>query len=101
MPPSDPLYSIVPLGDRALIVELGSGVSAALSARVRVVYERLQRAKLAGVRDLVPAFCSLTVHYDPLAFASATQSPFAILSALLAPLVEQATGTVPAPSRVI
>ena len=101
MPPTDPLYSIIPLGDRALIVELGSGVSAALSARVRVVYERLQRAKLAGVRDLVPAFCSLAVHYDPLAFASATRSPFAMLSALLTPLIEQATGAVPEPSRMI
>jgi len=94
-------YSILPLGDRAAIVELGSEVSAALSARVRLVYEGLRRAGLAGVRDLVPAFCSITVHYDPRDFATVGQTPFAALQAALGRLIEQAVEGVASAGRCV
>jgi inhibitor of KinA len=76
MPVAADQYSIQPLGDRALVIELGSAVGAAVSARVRWFCERVLTIRPPGVRDVVPAFCSLTVHYDPLQFAGAGGSAF-------------------------
>lgn len=73
--PSVQKYSIQPLGDRALVIELADAVSAAAAAYTRRVCECILAAGLAGVRDVVPAFCSLTVHYDPLQFAAGGASP--------------------------
>lgn len=58
---------IHPLGDRALVVELDSQISEAAVDFIRRLDERVTAAQLPGVRECVPAFCSLTVHYDPIA----------------------------------
>jgi inhibitor of KinA len=58
-------WRIVPLGDRALIVELGQRVDPAISARARAVAEHLLRARLPGVTDVVPAFTTVGIHYRP------------------------------------
>jgi inhibitor of KinA len=73
MPPSR--YSIQPLGDRALVIELAAAIDAEAAARARWLGDCVLAAGLPGVRDVVPAFCSLTVHYDPMQFASADGSP--------------------------
>jgi KipI family sensor histidine kinase inhibitor len=62
-------WRIVPLGDRALIVELGQRVDPAISARARAVAEHLLRARLPGVTDVVPAFTTVGIHYRPEALA--------------------------------
>ena len=56
---------ILPLGDRALVVEVADSVSEAATGRARRLAERVTHARLPGVREVVPAFCSMTVHYDP------------------------------------
>lgn len=66
---------ILPLGDRALTVEIADQVSEAAARRVRGFAERVMTARLAGVREVVPAFCSLTVHYDPLALRDEAPPP--------------------------
>jgi inhibitor of KinA len=58
-------HRILPLGDRCLVLEAEEGVSRQVTQRMRVLADMLLRAALPGVLDLVPAFCSLTVHYDP------------------------------------
>lgn len=62
---------IHPLGDRAVVVELDSPISEEAVDFIRRVDERLSSANLPGVRECVPAFCSLTVHYDPAAAVGA------------------------------
>jgi len=54
------------LGDRALLLRLGSGIDATLNARTHVAAHALRAANLPGVVDIVPAYASLAVHYDPL-----------------------------------
>jgi inhibitor of KinA len=54
-----------PAGDLAGLVELDGEVGDALSARLRAL-EMLVERTISGVREIVPAFHSLLVYYDPL-----------------------------------
>ena len=56
---------ITPLGDTAITLTFGEGISAELNDRVVEEAQRIAAARLPGVRDVVPAYASLTVHYDP------------------------------------
>lgn len=57
--------SISPLGDSAVTVRLGDGISEALSELVVRRAEAISSDGIAGVSDVVPSYGSLTVHYDP------------------------------------
>ena len=54
------------LGDRGLLVELGTGIDPAVSRRVQQLHQILARENFYGVVETVPAYCSLLVVYDPL-----------------------------------
>ncbi len=62
-------YRLSALGDRALVIELGQDASEQTALRVRGVSERLLADPLAGVLDVVPAVCTVALHYDPLRIA--------------------------------
>ena len=68
MPIRSPLQ-IAPLGDSALRIVLGEQPDAATVARVQAAVLRLQGAALPGVRDIVPAYTTITLHYRPEALA--------------------------------
>lgn len=57
--------AVEPLGDSALLVRLGSTIGAAAHRRVQAAHARLRRERIPGVADLVPAFTTLTLHFDP------------------------------------
>ena len=57
---------ITSLGDSALLVEYSSEIDAGLNAAVLAASERVRRSGLSGVRDVVPAFASFAVHFDPI-----------------------------------
>ena len=54
-----------PLGDRAILIHVGSAIDEATHRRVRAVCARLTERPIAGVVELVPAYASVAVHYDP------------------------------------
>lgn len=56
---------VVPLGDRALLVRLGTVADAASAARVQALMHALRDEPMPGQRDLVPAYTTVTVHYRP------------------------------------
>ncbi len=62
---------VLPLGDAALTVEFGSEIAPGIHARVMGFARALEAAvadgELAGVVEWVPAYRSLTVHFDPAA----------------------------------
>jgi inhibitor of KinA len=62
---------ITPLGDTALIVELGRPVDELTHHRVQAACRLLQSPPMPGVIEIVPAFTTLTVFYDPVALAEA------------------------------
>ena len=53
-----------PLGDQAVTITLGDRIDEATHRRVRAAVARLEQDRPRGLIDLVPAFASITVHYD-------------------------------------
>jgi inhibitor of KinA len=81
-------WRIDAVGDRCLLVGLGTEVDPATSARVHALVQRLREQPIAGVRDVVPAFTTVALHYRPECFGP---TPFAtlreqLLERLAAPL---------------
>ena len=59
-----PIYH--PAGDRALVVELGDGISPDVNSKVRDLLVTIDQQSLPGVIDLVPSYRSILVQYDPI-----------------------------------
>jgi KipI family sensor histidine kinase inhibitor len=80
------------LGDRVLLLRFGESIDIALNARVHACAQLIRAARLPGLRDLVPAYASLAVHYDPGAWQAGDvgQAPGLRLAALLSALVDDA-----------
>lgn len=55
-----------PVGDRAVLLEFGNKIEEAVNCRVMSWEKRIRRANVPGINELVPAFTSLLVCYDPL-----------------------------------
>jgi inhibitor of KinA len=73
-----------PLGDRALIVDLGHGVDDPTRRRVHALWSLLHAEPIMGVRDIVPGLASVALHYDPaLVTATRGELPHAALSRLV------------------
>lgn len=75
---------IAPLGDCALQITLGTRLGDVTNATVHALARRIRAAALPGLRDLVPAYMTLTLHYDPLTWTHDT-----LCRALTALLTEQ------------
>ncbi len=52
-------------GDTSLAVFFGEEISPEINRRVRSFDEALSAAKIEGIYETVPAYCSVTVHYEP------------------------------------
>src|SRR5215467_4768153 len=80
----EPASIIVPAGDSAVIVRLGTDISLATHARVMELLRRLDlAAPIPGVLDLVPAYTSVMVRFDPLltAYADIERQLLSLLAA--------------------
>jgi len=60
-----------PMGDRALLVELGDEISPAVNQSVQELFTGLDLQTLRGVVELVPGYSSLMVVCDPLVVSPA------------------------------
>ncbi len=54
---------IHPLGDAALVVQLGSRINEGLSAKAQALADTLRRRP--GVQEALASYCSVTIHFDP------------------------------------
>ncbi len=88
------------LGDSAVVATLGEAASEAVLEQVRLLAEGLGRASLPGIIDVVPAYATVAVFYDPAHFAAGDQSAYAGVCRVLAAWAETAgigDGRRPAP----
>ncbi len=60
------MMQIIPLGDTALLLELGEAIDEHTHRRVQTAWQALAAAPLPGVTELVPAYTTVTVFYEPL-----------------------------------
>jgi KipI family sensor histidine kinase inhibitor len=87
------------LGDRALLVQFGDRIDARLNQEVHALAARIRGAALPGLVDLVPAYASLALHYEPAAWALDEGSAFDALCAALEPLLAGGVSLAPVASR--
>lgn len=72
--------AITPLGDRAILVQLGDRIGDDVFRRVRSALHHL-RGLHPAITDLVPGYTGVTVHYDPAVIVgSARVAPYAEMS---------------------
>jgi inhibitor of KinA len=56
-------YHIVPAGDSAVLIDFGNTIDESINRRVLAFTTRLQ-SKLNGIREVVPAYSSISVYFD-------------------------------------
>jgi len=81
------LPRILPSGDAALTVEFGREIDEAANRRVLALDRTLAAQPIAAIRERVPTYRSLLVHYDP------EQIDFDALGAQLLALAQACEGT--------
>lgn len=52
-------------GDAAILIEFGKEISPEINQKVTMVVETIREQHIEGIVDIIPAFCSLLVNYDP------------------------------------
>jgi inhibitor of KinA len=58
------VYSVVPLGDRAVLVEFCATLDLEVNVRIQRLAKAIQRRRPGWLRDVVPALGSLALHFD-------------------------------------
>ncbi len=85
---------VLPVGDRAATVQLGSSLDEATVGRVRALDDRLRERGLTGIEETVPSYASLLVVYDR------RRLPFPELERVLLDLTSGLQGT-SGPGRLV
>ena len=62
-------YHLFPLGDSALTVDFGNIIDEEINRYVMAWYQQLSNNPIEGTIEIVPAYSSLTLHYDLLSIA--------------------------------
>ncbi len=56
---------ILTAGDSSLLVEFGKEISPDINRRIAATIQLMREQNIEGVVDVIPAFCSLLINYDP------------------------------------
>ena len=60
------MYPIYPCGDTAVTIQIGNEISEAVNREVVAVLQAVSCAEIPGIRELVPSYTAVCVHYDPI-----------------------------------
>ena len=66
-----------PIGDCALSISFGQTISPDIHRLVRAFQTSLEQQKLPGILETVPAYCTVTIHYDPVRVSFASLCSYA------------------------
>ncbi len=61
---TNPTYSIFPLGDNAILIDFGNELNESINQKLLEIFRKIKNQNMPGVLDVVPAYSSLTIHYD-------------------------------------
>ncbi|GIP32478.1 5-oxoprolinase subunit PxpB [Paenibacillus sp. J2TS4] len=88
---SDPLHPplprIYPLGESAIVVELGDSIDRDVHLAVMSLAAELETRPFPGLIEVVPAFTSLAVYYDPAALVFQKQSSLLLEASIDSPYI--------------
>ena len=60
-----PDIRILTEGDSSVLVEFGKEISPEINRKITATVQLMKEQNIEGVVDMIPAFCSLLVNYDP------------------------------------
>jgi inhibitor of KinA len=91
--PKNNVY-IRPLGDSALVIQLGDGMSPAIHEKVKNLSNLLEKKPFTGFMESVPSYNSLTIYYNPVAVYLSNPdkeatSPYKKVSTFILALLDQ------------
>jgi inhibitor of KinA len=96
---------ISPLGDRAVVIQLGSSIDEATHQRVRAVCARLDERPITGMVEYVPAYASVVMHYDPtglpLEHSAPHSTPYSRVLAALQTTLDSLLEETPPPNPIV
>ncbi len=94
-------WQIEPIGERCLLIRLGQEVNDDTSQIVHAVTKMLTDQHITGVMDIVPAFTSVAVHYQPMTFISGAGLPRQQLTHHLEALLQKGVSITVSSHRII
>ena len=56
---------ILTAGDSSVLIEFGKEISPQINKRITMLVHLMKEQQIEGVVDIIPAFTSLLVNYDP------------------------------------
>ena len=97
------MYTIYPVGERALSIQWGEGIDEATNDHILRLFQLLKEKNLPGITDLIPAYQSLTLVYDPVFIRKclATPSAYAWLRKEVEYILDEEEELPPVPSRLM
>jgi KipI family sensor histidine kinase inhibitor len=95
------ILRVEPMGDRALVVVLGEGIDARVNDQVHSLASTLRKSGLPGILDLVGAYATLTVHYEPSIWAGEETPPYEAITSEILRLWKDARAARVRPSRLV
>ncbi|XXM74357.1 5-oxoprolinase subunit PxpB [Lysinibacillus sphaericus] len=96
-------YSLRPLGDSALVIQLGYAIEAGTHEKVKLVTSLLEKSPQKWLVDIIPAFTSVTIYYDPMLVLQERngQLPYEGVCSILAELLKGEQAGTSASGRVV
>jgi len=67
-------FQISPLGDSAILISFGNVIDPEINKHVLSISQKLNANKISGIRDIVPAYSSLAIHYDIIEIKSSVEN---------------------------
>lgn len=56
---------ILTAGDSSILIEFGKEISPEINRKISATIQLMKEQHIEGVVDMIPAFCSLLINYDP------------------------------------
>ncbi|WLR42439.1 5-oxoprolinase subunit PxpB [Bacillus carboniphilus] len=80
-------YTIYPLGDNAITIQLGKHINEETFNKVQTVFQQLNNQSFEWLVELVPSYTAVTLYYDLLKLFRQVVSPFQWVCQTIQPLL--------------
>lgn len=92
-------YTIFPLGDAAATIDLGNTIDEQLNEKIIAMQQWLQENHFPGLKDIIIAYSSLTIIYDPVVVRQKHQPKTTVFSWIENVLTAAFNGTMVQPHK--
>jgi inhibitor of KinA len=86
-------YTVVPLGDSYLLIHFTNTIDKTINQKVLNLFQTIQSANIHFIKDIIPAYSSLAIHYDLYAIKQQypDQLAFDVVSKKIEDIIKQQT----------